>query len=70
MEYVFIEFPEGRVVMMDGQELGETNQTLLVDEGHHTFDLGDPVDYSPPSIMLVIESTTELKPKRICFEKA
>jgi hypothetical protein len=62
MEYVVIRWATSRKVRIDGQDAGFTNDTLMVEKGHHTFDLGDPRDYLPVSIDLVVESTTSVGP--------
>jgi hypothetical protein len=62
MEYVVIKWATNRKVRIDGQDAGFTNSTLLVEKGHHTFDLGDPGDYLPASINVVVESTTSVGP--------
>jgi hypothetical protein len=62
MEYVVIKWSTSRKVRIDGQDAGFTNDTLKVEKGHHTFDLGDPRDYLPATIDLVVESTTSVGP--------
>jgi hypothetical protein len=49
---------------------GQTNGTLSIDEGTHTFDLGVPVDYKPGTITVVIKNTTAVRPQEVRFEKA
>ena len=65
MEYVVVSYPTARDVRIDGQIAGKTNGTLRVERGHHTFDLGDPLDYKPASIEKSVRSTTTIKPMRI-----
>ena len=67
MEYVIVEFNEERDALIDGQIAGKTNQTLMVEEGHHVFDLGDPRDYSPESQEIAVENTTSINPLRVIF---
>ncbi len=62
MEYVVITYPMARKVRIDGQEAGFTNATLLVEEGHHIFDLGDPLNYYPGSFATVVHNTTSILP--------
>lgn len=47
MEFVKVIFPDVRSVYIDGNASGQTNQRLSVQEGRHTFHLGDPKNYSP-----------------------
>lgn len=42
MEYVVVSFRAARKVRIDGQDAGFTNDTLMVERGHHVFDLGEP----------------------------
>jgi hypothetical protein len=65
MEFVVVSYPTARYVRIDGQITGETNKTLRVERGHHTFDLGDPQDYQPASIEKSVRNTTSIKPMRI-----
>jgi hypothetical protein len=62
MEYVYINYVTGRSVRIDGRESGMTNCTLLVEKGHHRFDLGEPCDYRPASVQRVVQNTTSLSP--------
>jgi hypothetical protein len=62
MEYVFINYATGRKVRVDGQEWGITNSTLMVQKGHHIFDLGEPPDYQPASVQTVVENTNIVSP--------
>jgi hypothetical protein len=62
MEYVFINYVTGRLVRVDGKEWGITNSTLMVEKGHHIFDLGEPPDYQPASIQTVVQGTTIVSP--------
>jgi hypothetical protein len=65
MEYVVVSYPTVRDVRIDGQIAGKTNDTLRVERGHHTFDLGVPLDYQPASIEKSVRDTTSIKPMRI-----
>jgi len=62
MEYVVIRYTRRRVVRMDGQDAGFTNDTLMVEAGHHVFDLGEPPDYTPASVERVVQSTVSEDP--------
>lgn len=65
MEYVFINYVAGRMVRVDGKEWGITNSTLIVEKGHHIFDLGAPANYQPPSIERIVQNTTIISPLMI-----
>lgn len=69
MEYVTVIFPDERTVLIDGEEAGLTGMTLIVEEGTHTFSLGEPWDYVPRAMTLTISGTTSVKPREVLFEK-
>ena len=62
MEYVVVRYPKRRVVRMDGQDVGFTNETLMVEQGHHVFDLGEPLDYTPASLEKLVQDTVSEDP--------
>jgi hypothetical protein len=62
MEYVKITYFIERKVRIDDQVAGFTNRTLMVERGHHKFDLGDPADYSPEFVEIDVQQTTGLSP--------
>ena len=67
MEFVKVTFPESRGVQMDGAPEGNTGDVLSVQRGHHIFDLGEPVDYTPPSRTEVVAGTSQDHPMIIPF---
>ena len=69
MEYVTVTYPERRTVYIDGREAGLTNRTLRCNRGTHTFNLGDPRDYSPKWRRRKVSGTTPISPMEIAFEK-
>ncbi len=62
MEYVVVSYAEDRNVRIDGRVAGKTNDTLMVEKGHHIFDLGDPRDYKPASVEKDVQNTTSVGP--------
>lgn len=62
MEYVKVSYPMNRNVRIDRQVAGMTNDTLMVERGHHMFDLGDPQDYQPAAIEKNVQHTTSVNP--------
>ncbi|MBE0621288.1 MAG: hypothetical protein IH605_11900 [Burkholderiales bacterium] len=62
MEYVVVAYAVDRKVRIDGQDAGFTNDTLMVEKGHHTFDLGDPQDYQPASVDTIVQGTNSVAP--------
>lgn len=67
MEYLIVKYPQQRDVYVDGQLAGRTNQTLQIETGHHSFSLGEPVDYTPPSHTLAVADTDPILPMEIEF---
>ena len=62
MEFVVVSYPVDRDVLIDHQIAGRTGDTLMVEAGHHVFDLGEPHDYSPDSVTRTVRNTTALSP--------
>jgi len=69
MEFVRVRFAEDRQVFIDGTPSGRTNQTLRVETGTHTFNLGNPRDYVPAWRRPVVENTSAIRPLVVTFEK-
>ncbi len=67
MEFVFVEYTEDRRVDMDGAMFGITNRVLACPAGFHTFDLNEPVDYSPVSQYGNVTGTTDTTPLHVPF---
>jgi len=67
MEYVKITFPTNRLVYIDGEQNGCTNEVLRVDAGSHIFELGNLENYRPGSRKVLVQDTTVLEPLEIAF---
>jgi hypothetical protein len=70
MEFVLVTFPRVRPVRMDGATQGQTGQIIGVQRGVHIFDLGSPMDYTPPSVQTRVTNTTSAAPLVVAFESA
>jgi len=70
MEFVLVTFPRVRPVRMDGATQGQTGQVIAVQRGVHIFDLGAPLDYTPPSIQTPVANTTSVAPLVVAFQSA
>jgi hypothetical protein len=70
MEFVRVTFPSVRGVQIDGAPQGQTGDLLGVQRGHHIFDLGVPLDYTPASRTEVVAGTSQDRPMMIEFEPA
>lgn len=69
MEYVKVSYPTQRIVYIDGDKDGQTNDVLRVDAGTHVFDLGPFANYTPASQKVTVQDTTVLSPLEIVFRK-
>lgn len=67
MEYVKVTFPTNRLVYIDGEQNGSTNDVLRVDAGTHLFELGNLYNYRPGSRKVLVQDTTVLEPLEIAF---
>ncbi len=67
MEYVIVTFPTKRLVYIDGEESGSTNEKLRVDAGTHLFELGNLENYRPASRKVTVQDTTVLEPLEVAF---
>ena len=67
MEYVVVHFAERRPVLLDDDPLGSTEDTLEVEEGHHTFTLDGPLNFFPDSIDVAVTDTSALDPLELTF---
>jgi hypothetical protein len=67
MEYVIVTFPTDRLVYIDDEKNGSTNEVLRVSAGTHVFDLGPFANYRPGSRKVTVEDTSLLEPREIAF---
>lgn len=67
MEHVIVTFPTKRLVYIDGEENGYTNDVLRVDAGTHVFELGNLANYRPASRKVLVQDTTVLEALRDTF---
>ncbi|HSM79467.1 MAG TPA: PEGA domain-containing protein [Bryobacteraceae bacterium] len=69
MEFVRVTYPTDRLVYIDGEKSGRTNNVLRIEAGTHVFDLGNLVNYEPASQEVEVEGTTVLAPMIVAFTK-
>ena len=67
MESVIVSFPTDRLVYIDDEKNGYTNEVLRVDAGTHVFDLGPLENYRPGSRKVMVKDTTPLEPLEVKF---
>ena len=69
MEFVVVIFEDERRVFVDGDESGKTGEVIRVEEGRHTFNLGQPRNYRPKWRRPLVTGTNPLLPMEVVFEK-
>lgn len=69
MEYVRVTYPTDRLVYIDGEKSGRTNEVLRIDAGTHIFDFGNLANYEPASQEVEVEGTTVLVPLVVAFTR-
>ena len=67
MEYVTVTFPTRRLVYIDEEENGYTNEVLRVEAGTHIFALGNRANFRPASRQVTVQDTSVLEPLKIPF---
>jgi PEGA domain-containing protein len=67
MEYVRVTFPTQRLVYINGEQSGSTNEVLRIEAGTHRFELGTLMNYRPASREVMVQDTSALEPLEIAF---
>ena len=67
MEYVKVVYPTKRLVYIDGEQNGYTNEVLRVDAGTHVFELGSVLNFEPSFRRTTVKGTTVFEPLEIVF---
>jgi hypothetical protein len=69
VEYLIVEYPTSRRVVIDGEELGRTDVHYFeIEAGKHVVTLAAPFNFKPPQHTIVLKGTNQLSPRRIRFE--
>lgn len=69
MEFIRVLFPDDRDVYINGSKNGRTAETLRVQEGRITINLGDPRNYTPMWRRPLVTGTNVIRPMEVVFEK-
>jgi hypothetical protein len=69
LEFVVVRFEDDRQVFINGRPSGRTGETLRVEEGRQTFNLGNPRNYTPKWRRPLVRDTNPLNPLEVRFEK-
>lgn len=69
MERIKVTFPTDRLVYINGEKAGRTNEVLRIAAGIHIFDLGSYANYEPGFHLIDVEGTSVLRPLVIAFTR-
>jgi hypothetical protein len=71
MEYLWVEFHEDRLLVIDDAPTWwRTNENVPIEAGPHNVSLVTPVDFTPQQIYVVVTGTSVDCPQRIKFTKS
>ena len=66
-EWIEVDFPEERDVLVDGTICGNTNEPMMVQRGTHIISLGGDQNYVSPLMPVQIFNTTKQMPMVLVF---
>jgi hypothetical protein len=66
-DYIIVRYPESREVYVGNSVVGYTDEMISIESGKYIFHLGEPNNYKPPFVSVVVESTNALQPLVIEF---
>jgi hypothetical protein len=70
MEYLLVNFPDDKEVLIDANLQGRTNETIEVEKGTHIISLkSPPQNYRPKQKKIVLAETSPLTPREVTFAK-
>lgn len=70
MEYLLVNFPDDREVLIDTTIQGRTNQNIEVEAGTHIVSIkSPPQNFTPSRKKIVISETSPFTPKEVTFVK-
>lgn len=70
MEYLLVNFPDDREVLIDAIIQGRTNETIEVEKGTHSISLKSPPrDFKPAQKKIILAGTSALTPQGVTFAK-
>ena len=70
MEFLLVEYPRKRKVMLKDDVIGFTNEIIEIEGGSYTITLSGDVNYTPASRKVNVSNTSVLDPKTISFTPA
>lgn len=70
MEYLLVNFPDDREVLIDAIIQGRTNETIEVEKGTHIISLKSPPrNFKPTQKKITLAGTSSLTPQEENFAK-
>ena len=69
-EWILVDFPEVRDVLVDDTICGTTNKPMMVQLGHHTITLGGDQNYISPLMPVAVFNTSKQMPMVLVFTLA
>jgi len=70
MEYLLVNFPEERGVLIDKVVQGRTGEILEAEKGTHIISLkAPPKNFHPKKKKIILATTSPLRPREVTFEK-
>ncbi len=68
-EYLEVLFPQRRTVLINGEEMGETNQLLELEGGRYEVTLAPPPDFTPERRTIDLRNSSALMPQQVEFQE-
>lgn len=65
MEFLRVNYPTPRRVLLDGDDFASTNRTCEIERGMHSFAIDEPAD--PEQIIELIELTSQQARRKLSF---
>jgi len=70
MEYLLVNFPEDREVLIDTVKQGRVGEIIEVEKGTHIISIkAPPKNFRPKKKKIVLSATSPLLPQEVTFEK-
>ena len=69
MEYLIVRFVRSRLVKVDDEFMGRTDEVLELERGTHEVALGYPPNFTPEMVKIRLKNTTEFTPREVRFEE-
>ncbi len=70
MEYLLVNYPEDREVLIDSILQGRTNETIELEKGTHSISLKSPPrNFRPNQKKITLAGTSALTPQEVTFAK-